>query len=52
VTEDWLRQLVAKYEVEDDIFQKEFLRGVIFTGTGKVEITPEADMFLKSMNTS
>lgn len=53
VTKRWLEQLINEYHSKDDVFQQEFLSGVIFTCAAKddIEITPDADGLLKSLGT-
>ncbi|CAG8984269.1 hypothetical protein HYALB_00010694 [Hymenoscyphus albidus] len=52
VKEDWLKSIVTKYEEEGDIFSKEFLRGIIFSGAHSVEFAPEATQYLHTIGTT
>jgi hypothetical protein len=52
VKEDWLREAIARYDKSDDVFRKDFLSGVMFTGSSKVQVTPEAIEMLHSAGTS
>ena len=49
VSQRWLKDRVAQYENQDDVFRKEFLRGVIFTAVDEVRIEPKAKEFLTSL---
>ena len=52
VKEDLLREAIARYDKSDDVFRKDFLSGVMFTGSSKVQVTPEAIEMLHSAGTS
>jgi hypothetical protein len=52
VEEEWLKGNIAKYEELDDVFHVDFLRGVIFTGPPKTEVTPGAYQLLQSLGTT
>ncbi|CAG8957725.1 hypothetical protein HYFRA_00000061 [Hymenoscyphus fraxineus] len=52
IKEDWLKSIVTKYEEEDDVFSKEFLRGIIFSGARNVEFAPEATHYLHTIGTT
>ena len=52
VEEIWLRQTISDYEAKDDVFRKEFLGGVLFTGSPHVAITSGANDFLHSLGVS
>jgi hypothetical protein len=51
VEEGWLKNIIAKYEKLDDVFRVDFLCGVIFTGSPKIEFTPGAYKLLQSLGT-
>jgi hypothetical protein len=51
VEEDWLKDIIAKYEDVDDGFRVDFLSGVIFTGSAKIEFSPGANKLLQSLGT-
>jgi hypothetical protein len=52
VQEDWLKELVAKYLENDDVFHIEFLSTVVFTGLSTIDITAGANKFLHSLGTT
>jgi hypothetical protein len=52
VEEEWLKDIIAKYEEFDDVFRVDFLSGVIFTGSPKIELTPAAYKLLQSLGTT
>jgi hypothetical protein len=51
VEEEWLKDIITKYEKLDDVFRIDFLSGVIFTGSPKFELTPGAYKLLQSLGT-
>lgn len=50
--EDWVRNAIAEYQKLDDVFRTDFLNGVIFVGSPKVEVTHGARKLLHSLGTS
>ena len=53
ISDGWLRSLVSKYRENDDVFQLEFLEGVIFVSEDShgIEISPAAKSYLEIMGT-
>lgn len=51
VGEKWLKDTIIKYEKVDDVFRREFLSGVIFTGSSQIDVTAGATKLLESMGT-
>ena len=53
VTETWLSQTIENYRSNDDVFRNDFLKGVIFSGSGSsLDISPAANELLESLGTS
>ncbi|KAH8588673.1 amidase signature domain-containing protein [Bisporella sp. PMI_857] len=52
VEEAWLKDTIATFERVDDVFRKEFLSGIIFTGPSNVKITLTAINWLNSEGTT
>ena len=57
VTEEWLRETLEAYRSMDDVFQDDFLSGVIFTrvkqppSSSSLDISPSARRLLRSLGT-
>ena len=50
---DWLKLELSRMEAEDDVFSLGFATVILFNcGAGKVKITPDGKMYLKSLGTS
>lgn len=51
VTVEWIEHAIATYERDDDVFQKAFLRTVIFSGAkeGEVTLPPKAQDYLATV---
>jgi hypothetical protein len=51
VTSNWIQGLIERYYSADDVFQDEFLHEVHFTYTAKVEISEDAQSYLRAKGT-
>ncbi|KAE9372705.1 hypothetical protein N431DRAFT_483442 [Stipitochalara longipes BDJ] len=53
ISDIWLRSLVTNYIEEDDVFQLEFLEGVVFVSKGNyaIEVAPSAKVYLEGLGT-
>jgi hypothetical protein len=48
IEEDWLKEIIAKFEKYDDVFRTEFLSGVVFTAATAFSLSTGAGEFLRS----
>ena len=48
VEEDWLREKIAKFKQDDDVFCTEFLSGVIFTASTEFSLSTAVGEVLQS----
>lgn len=48
VEEDWLREKIAKFKRDDDVFRTEFLSGVIFTASTPFSLSTAVGEVLRS----
>ena len=53
ISDIWLQSRIANYRENDDVFQLEFLEGVIFMSKGnhELEISPAAKGYLETLGT-